>query len=113
MSLSMMIFWTSCWILFLVPPYFVWNKVYKDGLIGRASLLAISFTAATFILQAMATEHKSYDMLPQTIAFVTSFAVFLVWHLFRFHLRVMKHLQDCPPDCPQDRREQPDRRFTA
>lgn len=88
MSIAMFMFWTSCVVLFIVPPYFVWNKVYKDGIIGRGALLAISFTASTFLLQAIATDFKCYEVLPQTIAFVVSFAVFLVWHLFRFHTRI-------------------------
>jgi len=88
MNIGMFMFWTACVVLFVVPIYFVWNKVYKDGIIGRGSLLAISFTASTFLMQAIATNFACYEVLPQTIAFVVSFAVFLVWHLFRFHTRI-------------------------
>lgn len=81
------LFFGACLVLFIVPLLFVINRVYEDGLIGRISLLSISFTAATFIVEELTSE--GYDMLPQTVALICAFALFLVWHLLRFHRRVL------------------------
>lgn len=111
--MRMTIFWAACTVLVAVPPYFVWNAVYRDGVLGRAALLAISFVSLSFMLEETLSENeRTYDMLPQTVALVAAFAVFLLWHLWRFHRRVMRHGR-CPPDCPIDRRKVAERRFTA
>ena len=83
-----LIFLVACAVLFVVPVYFVLNDVYEDGLIGRIGLLGISFAAATFILEW--ANGEQYELLPQTIFMTVMFAVFLVWHLTRFHLRVLR-----------------------
>lgn len=89
-----LIFITSCGLLFLVPLLFVVNSVYEDGLIGRVSLLTISFIAATFLFEEFLGD--GYDMLPQTVALIAAFTVFLIWHLLRFHRRVLKRRGKAP-----------------
>ena len=86
------IFLAACFFLFLIPLYFVMHKVYEDGLIGRIGLLGISFSAAAFILSWMDNSDWPvfpYELAPQDVMMVVAFAVFLVWHLLRFHRRVV------------------------
>lgn len=85
--MSESIFMVCCLILVIVPLVFVSSKVYKDGFFGRCGLLGIAFSAATFLLEWLGGEH--YEMLEQTVFLVVSFTVFLCWHLFRFHNRVV------------------------
>lgn len=108
--MRMTIFWAACTVLVAVPPYFVWNSVYRDGVLGRAALLAISFVSLSFMLEeTLSDNERTYDMLPQTVALVAAFAVFLLWHLWRFHRRVMRN-GTCPPNGVEERR-QAERRF--
>lgn len=84
------VFLAACLVLFVVPLWFVWHAVYNDGVVGRAGLLGISFGAAGFIAEAACGAR--FHMPPLAVWLVTWFAVFLVWHLFRFHSRVVsKH----------------------
>lgn len=85
--MSTAIFMACCIVLVIVPPVFVLHQVYQDGVFGRMGLLGISFSAATFLLEWFSGE--DYEMLPQTTFLVASFTVFLCWHLFRFHNRVV------------------------
>lgn len=85
--MSTAIFMLCCVVLVVVPIVFVLHKVYQDGFFGRCGLLGIAFAAATFLLEWLHGEE--YVMLPQTVALVVSFTVFLCWHLFRFHSRVV------------------------
>jgi hypothetical protein len=85
--MSTVIFMVCCLILVVVPLVFVASKVYKDGFFGRCGLLGIAFSSATFLLEWF--HDAEYEMLPQTVALVVSFTVFLCWHLFRFHNRVV------------------------
>lgn len=82
-----MIFMACCMVLVVVPIVFVLHKVYQDGVFGRIGLLGIAFGAATFLLEWFGGEE--YDIMPQTTFLVFSFMVFLCWHLFRFHNRVV------------------------
>ena len=86
--MSYALFLASCAVLFVVPLAFVLHDVYEDGVIGRGALLSISFCAAAFIGEA--AFGVAFYMPPPAVALVASFAVFLVWHLFRFHRRVLK-----------------------
>lgn len=81
------IFLISCSVLTAVPLYFVWHRVYEDGLFGRLSLLGISFMAFTFVIEWI--EGEGFEVLPQTALFFAFVAVFLTWHLIRFHRRVI------------------------
>ena len=81
-------FLIACSILFVVPLIFVTHNVYQDGVFGRIGLLGISFSSSLFLMEA--TVGVQYDILPQTVFLAWAFAVFLVWHLFRFHCRVLR-----------------------
>ena len=83
------IFFSACAVLVVVPMTFVCHDVYQDGVFGRAGLLGIAFSAATFLLEAAFGESE-YQIMPQTVMLTSSFAVFLCWHLWRFHRRVLK-----------------------
>lgn len=77
----------SCAVLVVVPLLFVWNEVYEDGFFGRIALAAISFSA-------LVTGVKEYEVpglyvRPETVLLLSSAAVFLCWHLIRFHRRVL------------------------
>lgn len=77
----------ACAILFIVPILFVWNKVYQDGFVGRVALIGISFAALVFAFRIVNGEIT--HLWPETELLVISFAVFLCWHLWRFHSRVL------------------------
>ncbi len=104
------LFLVSCSILAVVPPLFIWNRVYKDGIVGRSALAGISFFSLAFILRAW--DGRAPDIDGLGLCLHASFAAFLVWHLWRFHRRVLNR-DSCPTDCPQDRRKSPERRFVA
>lgn len=111
--MKMALFWAACAVLGVVPLYFIWNQVYKDGVIGRAALLLISGAALGTTIDALLSDQvNKYDPPPSGVAMTVAFAAFLVWHLWRFHRRVDRQGQ-CPPDCPQDRRKLPDRRYVG
>lgn len=81
------VFLVACIVLLVVPLVFVAHNVYQDGFFGRVGLLGIAFSAATYIGEWMlGTE---YEILPQTVLMVVAFAIFLCWHLWRFHRRVL------------------------
>lgn len=77
----------ACTVLFIVPIVFVWNEVYQDGVFGRIGLLGISFSA--FLFAARILSYGYTRLWPETEIMVISFAIFLCWHLFRFHARVI------------------------
>ena len=86
--MSQTIFLVACVVLAFVPLYFVVNSVYQDGVIGRGALLAISFCSIGFLLEAGIG--ASFYLPPLAVALVVAFAVFISWHLCRFHRRVVK-----------------------
>lgn len=108
--MKLSIFYSALFILAGVPVYFVWNKVYKDGLIGRTALLSISFFSLLILMDGLLGNENKYYPQDIVICLIFAFAVFLTWHLIRFHGRVLKS-KHCPPDCPVDRRTRADRRF--
>lgn len=81
------VFLIACAILVVEPLYFVVHNVYEDGLFGRIGLLGVSFSAATYLLEYF--DGGEFEVMPQTALMVSAFAVFLTWHLFRFHRRVV------------------------
>lgn len=85
-----LVFVVSLLTLLMVPLWFIWHKVYKDGLFGRLSLCGISLGASVFLL-SMFADGYDYEVLPETVFLTTSFAVFLVWHLARFEYRVIRN----------------------
>ena len=82
------VFLSSCVVLAVVPVVFVANRVYQDGIVGRVALLAISFAADMYLLDF--TFGVRYTVLPQTAFFFAAVALFLCWHLWRFHRRVLR-----------------------
>ena len=92
-SFVIAVFLACCLITAVIPVYFVFcNKVYKDGVFGRISLLGISFFATLFLFSAL--DDHDYRMTFITAGFVCNTALFLVWHLFRFHRRGPKPRSD-------------------
>lgn len=82
------LFFACCFVLAVVPFVFVCNKVYKDGVFGRMALLGISFAAACFLVERFWLGVR-YEVLPLNVMLICAFTVFLVWHLVRFHARVL------------------------
>ena len=78
----------SCFVLFVVPLYFVLHSIYNDGVFGRAGLLGISFCSAGILLEA--AFGVGFYVPPIVVLLIASFAVFTCWHCFRFHFRVAK-----------------------
>lgn len=78
-------------VLIIVPLTFIWHEVYRDGVVGRLGLGAISL----FAIVCLARFHDGKLQMPVEVAcLVIAFAVFLVWHLLRFHSRVVKQRRD-------------------
>lgn len=75
-------------VLFVVPPIFVWHRVYDDGVFGRLGLSGISFFAFVILAEAI-LGRQVYQTSGEVAGLVAGFAVFLVWHLVRFHMRVV------------------------
>lgn len=113
--MKMVLFWGAIGLLATVPLYFIWNQVYKDGVIGRAALLFISGCAwGTIIDAAIGEQATKYDPSPPGVGLALGTAVFFIWHLWSFHRRVERRDKGaCPPDCPQDRRRLHDRRYVS
>ena len=83
--LSFLISLAACAVLFIVPIVFVWNDVYEDGFFGRIGLIGISFSSMVFGLKII---ERGY-VWPESEILLVSFAIFLMWHLCRFHRRVL------------------------
>jgi hypothetical protein len=83
----------ACIPLVIVPPLFIYNNVYKDGIVGRLGLVCISVSAAFVWLNHIFAENDTNFPLALLAMLAASFAVFLVWHLFRFHSRVVRQTQ--------------------
>ena len=86
--MKMILFYSACGFLLVVPVLFVMNRVYEDGIFGRISLLGISAVAGLFLLDSVDEGGGVYEPTWLTMWGFVSFAVFLVWHLCRFHHRV-------------------------
>lgn len=89
-----LLFAAVCVVLGVIPLAFIFHNIYEDGLIGRAGLAGISFSAGLLLLAWFDYDlfpiFPFYEALPLLVLEVTFFAVFLVWHLFRFHRRVLR-----------------------
>jgi hypothetical protein len=79
----------DCLVLFVVPIYFVVHGVYKDGVFGRAGLLGMSFCSAGILMEAGLG--MGFYVPSIVVLLITSFTVFICWHLARFHLRVVRN----------------------
>lgn len=85
------VLYASLAVLIVVPAWFILHDVYDDGIVGRASLGGVILAAAVLLMQAV-------DAAPTppaaAVLLIGSFAVFLVWHLFRFHRRVLRRAKE-------------------
>jgi hypothetical protein len=59
--------------------------------IGRAGLLGVSFCSAGILMEAAVG--VAFYVPTILVLLITSFAVFICWHCFRFHFRVAKQGQ--------------------
>jgi uncharacterized membrane protein len=75
-------------ILAVIPWFFIINKVYADGVIGRAFLGSISVFALGLGMQIK--QGWIVGILPETSLLIASLTGFLIWHLWRFHRRVLR-----------------------
>lgn len=78
--------------LVAVPIAFIWHEVYNDGVFGRAGLGMIALFA--FIRLCRMIDGTAPDAPLELDFLVIGMAVFIVWHLFRFHYRVLKAKRD-------------------
>lgn len=83
------LFAAACLVLLVVPVLFILNQVYKDGVVGRLGLAGISIFAALFLFEI--AFGKGYHVELEEVGLVVSFSTFLVWHLVRFHRRVLRN----------------------
>ena len=85
------VLYASLAVLIVVPAWFILHDVYDDGIVGRAALGGVILAAAVLLMQAV-------DAAPTppaaAVLLIASFAAFLVWHLFRFHRRVLRARSD-------------------
>lgn len=81
-----------CCVLMIVPAVFIFHNVYEDGLFGRIGLAAISFGAVVMLsawMDAEGWDFPFYEVVPVLCFEMAATALFLCWHLVRFHLRVV------------------------
>lgn len=89
------IFYLACAVIAVVPLIFVVNKVYEDGVLGRAFLLLMSFCAWMYLIERL-TVGAQY-LQPLMVAFFVGAAGFLCWHLVRWHRRVLRRKHEDKP----------------
>ena len=80
---------SSLMVLVVVPMWFICHRVYKDGVLGRIALAGIVFNAA-IMLGAHFLDGWVYNLPYEVIVLISSFACFIVWHLYRFERRVVQ-----------------------
>lgn len=83
------VYFVACIVLATVPWYFIYRRVYDDGLIGRVFLAGIAAIAAIVVLVTLTTDWF-YDTGIETALLTCFMAGFLIWHLFRFHFRARR-----------------------
>lgn len=76
-------------VLVIVPAIFIYNKVYEDGVMGRAFLGGIILFAAIPLLETF-LDGMRYTLPDEIVCLVAAFAGFISWHLARFHCRVVR-----------------------
>jgi hypothetical protein len=110
-------FYIACVVLLVVPPWFIRHRVYDDGLVGRIFLVVIVLGAFAVLGQAAVTywdawrsspswplasgvdwSRAGYHVEGEEAFLAGGFAGFLVWHLWRFHRRVVQCVT--PPQDP-------------
>lgn len=94
MLFASVVFAVICAALVGIPLAFIFHNVYEDGLIGRIGLSGVSGTSAVFLLVWF--DHYEWplfpfwNMVPLFVVQSAFYALFLIWHLFRFHRRVLR-----------------------
>lgn len=110
-----MFFYLGCAILIAVPAWFIKHSVYDDGIVGRIALSCVLMAALGILWQAIAGywdawwyspawpairgadyADAGYNVAPEEAALVMAFAVFITWHLWRFHRRVVMQQRTNP-----------------
>lgn len=95
------LFYLACLVLIVVPIWFIRHKVYDDGVLGRCALALIAICAFAVLGQAGVTYFDAwqagtgyaaagYHVELEEAWLVVGFAVFITWHLVRFHRRVVR-----------------------
>ena len=90
------VFVVSCIVLFVVPVIFVYHRVYDDGFWGRLALIGLASMAAIVLLET--AFGGGYGIAAEVALLVASFAMFMVWHLARFHRRVLRNRRQAVAD---------------
>jgi hypothetical protein len=89
-----LLFAAVCVVLTVIPVAFIFHNVYEDGLIGRGGLAGVAFSSALHLMVWFDYDwfphFPFWDVVPLLVLQAVFFAIFLVWHLFRFHRRVLK-----------------------
>lgn len=83
------LFVVSCIVLFVVPVIFVYHRVYDDGLVGRFGLVGLASMSGIVLLETLFGQ--GYGIAAEVSLLVASFALFMIWHLVRFHRRVLRN----------------------
>lgn len=82
------LFLVGCAVLGVVSFLLVINKVYNDRVVGRLSLLTVSFASFTFIANRAMGESYAH-IGPQVVMIVCGMAAFMAWHYLRFYWRIV------------------------
>lgn len=96
-----MLFYVACLVLIIVPIWFIRHKVYDDGVLGRIALAIIAVCAFAVLGQAGSTYYDAwltgesyrnagYHVEWEEAWLCAGFALFITWHLVRFHRRVVR-----------------------
>ena len=88
------LYYASSLVSLVVAYVFISHSVYDDGLIGRIGLAGIGGTSALVVMQAVFGQ--GLIIQPVVALQAGAFAGFLVWHLTRFHSRILKQRKADP-----------------
>lgn len=72
----------ALFVIMCVSAGLIWANHYEDALLGRISLVGMSFTSFVVLLSAL--NGSQYIFSPPSIVFFLSVAVFLSRHAYRF-----------------------------
>lgn len=93
MTAVSVLFGIVCMALVVIPVVFIFHNVYEDGLIGRLGLAGVAFFSAVHLMawfdHGDFPDFPFWDVVPLFVLQTAFFAVFLIWHLVRFHRRVV------------------------
>ena len=87
MNIWELIYYGSSVVSLMVAYVFISHAVYDDGLVGRIGLAGIGSTSALVVIQAVFG--AGLIIQPVVALQAAAFSAFMVWHLFRFHRRVL------------------------